>query len=185
MSSLKSLVLDECARPVQVITWEKAIVLLSTGRAVCILNLTNHPIRTVSSETPRPSIIQMVRGGPWMQKRVSLVRQNIYLRDGYRCAYCGDHGRHTQLTLDHVFPVSRGGGRTWQNLVTACLECNQRKADRTPEECGMRLASAPREPAWGLLYVFGGLLGQEGRDWLAFLDSGKADLSLSMAKAEP
>jgi hypothetical protein len=69
------------------------------------------------------------------------TRQLILKRDRHTCQYCGQIG---ELTLDHVLPQSRGGGDTWENLVTACLPCNQRKADRTPDEAGMRLAKPPR-----------------------------------------
>jgi hypothetical protein len=49
-----------------------------------------------------------------------------------------------ELTLDHVFPRSRGGLSSWENLVAACKSCNRRKADRTPEEAEMPLLRRPR-----------------------------------------
>jgi hypothetical protein len=61
------------------------------------------------------------------------VRENrvrIFERDGYACRYCARRlTRHT-ATLDHVVPVSAGGGHGWDNLVTACLECNSAKTGR-------------------------------------------------------
>jgi hypothetical protein len=71
-------------------------------------------------------------------------RHLIFKRDRHTCQYCG---RRTELTLDHVMPQSRGGADTWENLVSACQPCNQRKADRTPDEAGMRLATKPRRYA--------------------------------------
>jgi 5-methylcytosine-specific restriction endonuclease McrA len=65
----------------------------------------------------------------------------VFRRDGHACQYCGAKGA---LTLDHVVPQSRGGPDTWENLVAACAPCNQKKAARTPDEAGMRLARAPR-----------------------------------------
>ncbi|HYH79939.1 MAG TPA: HNH endonuclease [Longimicrobium sp.] len=74
----------------------------------------------------------------------------LFARDGYRCQYCGRHrgalrGREF-LTRDHVMPMSRGGGNTWSNVVTACSVCNNRKASHLPEECGMHLNKQPHEP---------------------------------------
>ena len=61
-------------------------------------------------------------------------------RDNWTCAYCGGHAR----TVDHVMPQSRGGGNTWMNTVAACGPCNNKKADRTPEEAHMTLLFQPR-----------------------------------------
>ncbi|HEX6749951.1 MAG TPA: HNH endonuclease [Longimicrobium sp.] len=74
----------------------------------------------------------------------------LFARDGYRCQYCGRHrgglrGREF-LTRDHVVPMSRGGDNTWENVVTACSPCNNRKASHLPEECGMHLMKHPHEP---------------------------------------
>lgn len=72
------------------------------------------------------------------------TRHAVFRRDRHTCQYCGRGGA---LTLDHVMPQSRGGGDTWENLVTACAPCNHAKANRTPDEAGMRLASTPRRYA--------------------------------------
>jgi 5-methylcytosine-specific restriction endonuclease McrA len=74
----------------------------------------------------------------------------LFARDGYRCQYCGRHraalrGREF-LTRDHVVPVSRGGDNLWDNVVTACSPCNNRKASHLPGECGMHLLKQPHEP---------------------------------------
>ena len=74
----------------------------------------------------------------------------LFARDGYRCQYCGRHraamrGREF-LTRDHVVPMSRGGENSWDNVVTACSSCNNRKASHLPEECGMHLNKQPHEP---------------------------------------
>ena len=74
----------------------------------------------------------------------------LFARDGYRCQYCGRHraalrGREF-LTRDHVLPASRGGDNSWDNVVTACSPCNNRKASHLPGECGMHLLKQPHEP---------------------------------------
>nr|WP_243895924.1 HNH endonuclease [Paenibacillus sp. F411] len=63
------------------------------------------------------------------------IKKSVFERDGYRCRYCDSY---KDLTADHIFPESRGGEASLENLVTACSECNSRKGARTPEEAGMR-----------------------------------------------
>jgi 5-methylcytosine-specific restriction endonuclease McrA len=65
-------------------------------------------------------------------------------RDGHKCAYCGR--ADLPLTLDHVIPRSKGGDDSWENLVAACLPCNNRKGDRTPEESHLKLKVKPYAP---------------------------------------
>jgi 5-methylcytosine-specific restriction endonuclease McrA len=79
---------------------------------------------------------------------IRFSRENIYVRDKYTCQYC--LGRHSakDLTLDHVIPVSKGGKKDWDNIVTACKTCNQIKANRTPNEARMPLRVKPVAPQW-------------------------------------
>jgi 5-methylcytosine-specific restriction endonuclease McrA len=74
-------------------------------------------------------------------------RAGVLKRDGHRCAYCGAHA----TTVDHVLPRSRGGRNTWKNTVAACEGCNQRKADATPAEAGMRLRVTAYAPTWATI----------------------------------
>ena len=78
---------------------------------------------------------------------VKFSRHNIYLRDGNRCQYCGHKFSSSELSLDHVIPLSRGGSSTWENVVCACLSCNVRKGNRTPHEASMRLIAPPAQAA--------------------------------------
>jgi 5-methylcytosine-specific restriction endonuclease McrA len=68
-----------------------------------------------------------------------MKRLRVYMRDKFRCQYCGDKKTAAELTLDHIFPRSRGGDNTPVNIVTACLACNNRKGNRTPDEARMPL----------------------------------------------
>ncbi|HNE84258.1 MAG TPA: HNH endonuclease, partial [bacterium] len=48
---------------------------------------------------------------------------------------------------DAVFQLKvRGGKDAWENLVTACITCNNKKGDRTPDEARMVLMTTPRRP---------------------------------------
>jgi 5-methylcytosine-specific restriction endonuclease McrA len=60
------------------------------------------------------------------------LRSDVLARDNYTCVYCGRSD--VPLQCDHVFPWSRGGEDTMENLVAACEQCNLSKRDRTPEE---------------------------------------------------
>ena len=71
------------------------------------------------------------------------TKSMIYLRDGYKCCYCG---RTKNLTLDHVLARSRGGEFSWTNIVTSCSSCNTKKANRPLEQTGMKLLKTPRAP---------------------------------------
>ncbi|SMX66801.1 HNH endonuclease [Brevibacterium aurantiacum] len=79
---------------------------------------------------------------------VPYSRRALFVRDRGRCCYCGEPG----ATMDHVMPKSRGGPAAWTNAVVACFDCNQRKADRTPEEAGMILLKPPFAPTWLDIY---------------------------------
>lgn len=75
-----------------------------------------------------------------------LTNARLFRRDRHTCLYCGTALPARALTRDHVVPVSRGGRDAWENVVTACRACNQRKADRTLEELGMELLAVPFVP---------------------------------------
>ena len=93
---------------------------------------------------PWPRVIRLVRyvTARWMYATAGYSRAGVLRRDRHQCAYCGRHA----VTVDHLLPRSRGGTWTWSNTVAACGPCNHRKANRTPEEAGMRLRFAPYAP---------------------------------------
>ena len=72
--------------------------------------------------------------------------QKLFERDRHMCAYCSMVGLYSELTREHIKPVSRGGKNSWMNVVTACKSCNSHKGGRTPEEAKMSLVYAPYVP---------------------------------------
>lgn len=78
-----------------------------------------------------------------------LTNDALFLRDRHLCCYCGDHflGRSALLTRDHVMPISRGGSDIWDNVVTSCRACNQKKDDRLVAECGLEMLYIPYTPS--------------------------------------
>lgn len=103
-------------------------------------------IRSVSFEIQVPRVIRLLQYDRVPRNPVKFTRRNIFLRDEYRCQYCERKFGPGSLSLDHVVPRSRGGGTTWENIVTACLRCNVRKGGRTPEQASMRLLRRPFKP---------------------------------------
>jgi 5-methylcytosine-specific restriction endonuclease McrA len=101
---------------------------------------------------------------------VKFSRHNIYLRDGNRCQYCGHRFSSSELSLDHVIPLSRGGTSHWENVVCACLACNVRKGNRTPHEAAMRLIAPPKKPRWHPVGQFGSGSQKVHPAWRNFVD---------------
>ncbi len=121
-------------------------------------------IRSSSSQYPQPTIIRLA-DYRYFPKTIDLTRRNLLRRDGMRCQYCGKS--NVQLTLDHILPRSRGGKEEWENLVVACITCNNKKGNRTPEEAGMKLLSKPKKPS-PVLFIRQHFPQNEG-DWKEYL----------------
>jgi len=143
----QTLLLNATYEPLKVVHWQKAITLWCQGK-VEIIAEHDREIHAVSFKLKLPSIIRLLRYVR-IKKRFDYVpfsRANIYARDGYSCQYCAKAFSTQELTFDHVVPVSQGGRKDWENIVTCCVACNRRKGGRTPEEARMRLVRAPRRP---------------------------------------
>lgn len=138
------LILNLSYEPISVCGVRKAVILLLLNKAESVAAAPEKYIRSVNSTMPYPSVIRLKRFIHMPYTRVILTRKNILKRDGNRCCYCGRHD--LPLTVDHVIPKARGGDESWENLVAACLPCNNRKSDRTPEEAGMKLRIKPFKP---------------------------------------
>jgi 5-methylcytosine-specific restriction endonuclease McrA len=107
-------------------------------------------IRSAKKIWKMPEVIVLSRYDKLPTHRVTFSRRTIWKRDSYLCQYCGKHVA-TEGTIDHVVPSSRGGQTNWTNCVLACLPCNARKANRTPEEAGMKLRRQPFKPKYQLV----------------------------------
>ncbi|TAF53912.1 MAG: HNH endonuclease [Oscillatoriales cyanobacterium] len=142
----KVLVLNASYEPLNITNWQRAIVLVLKGKAEQI----EHNGRFIYPDVPLPTVIRLRYYVRLPYKEIPLTRRNVFARDGHTCQYCGYTGE--DLTLDHVFPRSRRGGDTWENLVTACVRCNVRKGNRTPEEAEMPLSHPPRRPHSSLFF---------------------------------
>lgn len=106
------------------------------------------------------------------QPRLTRFNDKLFTRDRHTCAYCGSVHPASQLEREHVLPYSRGGRDTWTNVVTSCRPCNQRKADRTPEEAGMPLLYVPYVPSRWEDLILQARRGHVLGDQMAFLMAG-------------
>lgn len=99
-----------------------------------------------------PEVVVLTEYDGRGERSVVFSRKNIFKRDRYTCQYCGKQPGPEELTIDHVMPRSRGGLSTWENCLLACVECNKRKADKTPAEAGMPPRKVPKKPTWKALH---------------------------------
>lgn len=143
----RTLLLSQGYEPIKVISWRRAIALVSLGK-VEVIEEYETEIRAVSLIIKVPAVVRLLRSFRRHAKPVKFSRANIYARDRHRCQYCGVKCSIRELTYDHVVPRSRGGRTSWENIATCCYRCNARKAARTPSEAGMRLRTVPVRPQW-------------------------------------
>jgi len=139
------LLLNATYEPLRVITWQRAIRLLTLGK-VEVIEETDREIRSVSFVIRLPSVVRLLRLIRPRRQPIKFSRQNIYLRDNFRCQYCGARVSSQDLNLDHVIPRALGGKTTWENIVTCCIPCNVQKGGNTPESVGLRLIQRPVKP---------------------------------------
>jgi 5-methylcytosine-specific restriction endonuclease McrA len=165
VSTANALVLNADFSPYKVISWERAVLMLLDEKADLVTEYVGKLVRSASASMPWPAVIRL-RKYVHVSGRLRFNRQNVLARDAYTCGYCGVRPRLKtgrpnleELTLDHVVPraqsvngrVQTRDGRQisvtcWGNVISSCGSCNARKADRTPEQAGMKLRKIPRTP---------------------------------------
>ena len=144
----QTLLLNATFEPLDVLHWQRAMVLWAQGK-VEIVETHDKEVRSVSFSFKLPSVVRLLKYVRTRRRpQVQFTRANIYTRDNYTCQYCRKEFPTQDLTFDHVVPASQGGTRTWDNIVTCCLSCNRRKANRTPDEAEMTLMRKPVRPAY-------------------------------------
>ena len=138
------LVLNQNYEPIAICNAKKAVILVYLGKAEIIESIETE-IRAISFSMPFPSVVrlQIYIYKPFMS--VILSRKNILRRDRHRCQYCGKMA--LPLTVDHIVPKHFGGKHSWENLVCACIRCNNRKGNKTPDQAGMQLLKKPQKPS--------------------------------------
>lgn len=139
----KVLVLSKSYEPVSVTSAKKAFLLVYSDKAE-VVDETEDIVRSPSMVFNLPSIIRLKTRPKFnIFKKIELNRKNVFRRDNNTCQYCGST---ENLTLDHIIPKSKGGTTSWDNLVTACNRCNNKKDNKNLHEIEMKLKIEPRKP---------------------------------------
>lgn len=154
----KCLVLNADYTPLTIVDWKKAITwsVLSADNRYNHIEIIdfykNDYICGVNNKRfPIPAVIKTGKYFRVHNSKVNFSRKNLFIRDDYSCQYCGIRKELHNLTYDHVIPKSlwknRSGSPTnWTNIVTACVECNRKKGNRTPKQANMPLKNLPTIP---------------------------------------
>ena len=137
------LVLNQSYEPLNICRVRRAVVLIQVGKAEMLENGAGI-LRTLSESIEIPSVIRLGNMIKRPRTERKLTRYEIFHRDNYTCQYCGKQTH--QLTLDHIIPKHAGGPHTWENVVSSCVNCNRRKAGKSPTEAGMKLLRRPTKP---------------------------------------
>ncbi len=149
----RCVVLNSTYEPIAVVTSKRALILILEGKAIVVEEHPTMVVRSPSTTLKVPIMValkQFVRGRKIFKTSAVLTQRNLFIRDNYTCQYCTRHRSQFRsfefLTRDHIIPESRGGKDTWENLVTACSTCNNKKADYDLDEVNMKLQKKPTVP---------------------------------------
>ena len=143
---METLVLDMSYMPVAKVNWQRAVTLLFLGKVEVIEEYEDREIKSVTFSIKMPSIVRFIKAFGSKKKAIKFTRENVLARDNSKCQYCGTTVERYKSTYDHVVPRAQGGKTIWENVVIACMDCNQKKGSKTPEQAGMKLLSKPVRP---------------------------------------
>jgi 5-methylcytosine-specific restriction endonuclease McrA len=115
--------------PLSAIQWKEAIMYMYHDKCNVLEWYDDWMVHSPSWETQVPAVI-MLKEFIRTKTCVRFSKSNIYLRDQYKCLYCGTGVTRKEATLDHVVPISRGGKTNFENIVTACGPCNFSKGNK-------------------------------------------------------
>jgi 5-methylcytosine-specific restriction endonuclease McrA len=132
---------------VKIINWQKAMILLLTGRAEVVDEYEDKLIRSVSASYRLPKILRLFQNHK-ISLNVKFTRMNVFFRDQFQCQYCAIKLPVNELTFDHVIPVSKNGATSWENVVTCCKACNTKKGSKNLKASGLNLLRVPKKPRW-------------------------------------
>jgi 5-methylcytosine-specific restriction endonuclease McrA len=149
------LVLNASYEPLRIVPVRRAVVLLLQQKAE-LIEATAQRLRAQGMAFAVPLVVRLVRYVAIPRhRRLPCSRRGVLARDRETCQYCGAQPGRAHLTLDHVLPRAQGGTTAWENVVAACAACNHRKANRTPQQAGMSLVAAPRQPTYAAFALLG------------------------------
>ncbi len=141
----RTLLLTPWMAPHKVISWQAAVTLFYLKK-VHVLEEYEDVLTSPSQVMKMPAVVVLTKPLDARKRAVKFSRINVFTRDGFRCQYCGERKEMRELNYDHVLPRIRGGRTVWDNIVTACYPCNDRKGSKTVAEAGMTLRRKPFKP---------------------------------------
>ncbi len=109
-------------------------------------------LRSVNSAFGIPEVLKLKHFKQRKARKSSCTKNNIAFRDLHICQYCGKCLTHAGSTIDHIVPVSKGGTLSWDNVVTACKECNNKKGNKDLDKSGLMLLNIPKPLFWDREY---------------------------------
>jgi 5-methylcytosine-specific restriction endonuclease McrA len=138
------LLLNQTYEPLGTVSVARAVIMTFKDTVTVEEFDSERVLRSARAEFRVPSVIRRRTYINVRRRREAsgMKRLRIYMRDKFRCQYCGDKKAAGELTLDHILPRSRGGDNSPVNIVTACVSCNNRKGNRTPAEARMPLLTS-------------------------------------------
>ncbi len=138
------LLLNQTYEPLGTVSVPRAVIMTINGTVTVEELDGDRVLRSARTVFPVPSVIRRRAYINVRQRREAsgMRRTRIYMRDKFRCQYCGERKQANELTLDHILPRSRGGDNAPVNVVAACVTCNGRKGNRTPSEARMPLLTS-------------------------------------------
>lgn len=141
----RTLVLDLGYQPHRIVSWQRAVTMLFQGKVEVVEEYEDVVYSGRTLVLKMPAVVRLLQKVA-RKKAVRFSRMNVLPRDNWTCQYCGKRLPTSKLNYDHVTPRSQGGKTVWENIVTSCIPCNDRKANRTPQQAGMRLRTPPERP---------------------------------------
>lgn len=114
--------------PLSTLSWQDSIKYMILEKATVLEWHDNWIVRSARWETNVPSVMMLTE---YMKPKtyIRFSKSNVFLRDMYKCAYCGINLHKKECTLDHILPSSLGGKTSFENCVTACSPCNAKKGN--------------------------------------------------------
>ncbi len=149
---------DASGMPLEWVDYREAVRLYHLGQVAYACGSTLFRVRGgINARSGRRSVIELnsiiaTQGANHALRRghadyvPPLNNRTLFRRDAFLCLYCGGRFQVSELSRDHVTPLSQAGEDAWTNVVTACKRCNNHKAGRRPEEAGMELLAVPFTP---------------------------------------
>jgi len=165
-----SLLLTAWYFPIKVVPWQAAIK-MTYEETVDVVAEYSETVSSPSVTWNVPAVVRLKHMTPRFKKGIKYSDHNVKIRDKFRCQYCGAHMPGSDLTMDHVVPRSHGGPRTFENIVTACKRCNNKKANLSCDEAGMFPLNHPVRPKVLPIGMVDARRDKVPDEWLPYLEA--------------